>query len=330
MATTFTLSRKTYSAALDSTPLVIDEIDYLNYLEKSFADDDSNLALAAGGAVGLGGILGGSYMESNAKNKIINEEIEGLKKNLPGEAPKKSQDLINAEAKFKAEVTDKVREHVNAHKGDIRTNRAARAELKKLNAEKQKLINVVEETHSKAAEKELANIQKKLNKLLGRSERWYDWGNYNSKRDNLINELANRSQELEKARQGAINKINEAYKDRITGAQDKIKDVKVTLKPEQIAARDNYLKLKKQYMDQMREHASKSAGNPERIKLLESRDQGTIEELLKGHEDALKGKGKWLKRAGYGGLALGAGYWGAKKLGLLGGRKQPQQQYYYQ
>ena len=385
MATTFILSRKTYSAALDSTPLVVDEIDYLNYLEKSFADDDdkSGLALAAGGAVGLGGILGGSYMENNAGDKVINDEIKRLKDAGEdiGNAPKKTQghiDLENKtkEARKKVEKYNKTRaQHADLTKQidalgskkkelqDLRERAGKRAELKTSRS-----ILANNDTHRQNI-KELREAVTKRKEILeniknydnrGILKRLKFWGPNKEELENQLRKAeANVKQAANTARvtkQNLLNAQKQQVKDagtRARGAVDKrIADVRgqiqtletkrggiPVLKSGDVLSEEEKSDLKKlreerqKYKQAVSEYNSRvgnQAENARRIKLLESRDKGTVEELLKGHADELAGKGKWLKRAGYGGLALGAGYWGAKKLGLLGGRKQPQQQYYYQ
>ena len=391
MATTFTLSRKTYSAALDSTPLVVDEIDYLNYLEKSFADDDdkSGLALAAGGAVGLGGILGGSYMENNAGDKVINDEIKRLKDAGEdiGNAPTKSKKLIELEnktkeARKKVEKYNKTRaQHADLTKQidalgskkkelqDLQERAGKRAELKT-----RRSILANDDTHRQKI-KELREAVAKRKEILeniknydnrGVLKRLKFWGPNKEELENQLREaetgikqaatrarvqknaLLLETQNPENYRQikaagdRARNSVNRGITDvngQIQTLEAKKGGIQVP-KPGDVLSKeekDSLTKLReerqkyKQAVSEYNSRAGNQAENARRIKLLESRDKGTVEELLKGHADELAGKGKWLKRAGYGGLALGAGYWGAKKLGLLGGRKQqPQQQYYYQ
>ena len=400
MATTFTLSRKTYSTALDSAPLVVNEIDYLNYLEKSFADDDdkSGLALAAGGAVGLGGILGGSYMENNAGDKVINDEIKRLKDAGEdiGNAPKKHKELIELEDKTKGirkkvsgyqkvldqhgDLTKQIKalEDERAGLKDLQERAGKRAKLK---TERSILAN--DSTHRKYV-KELREAVAKRKEILeniknydnrGILKRLKFWGPNKEELENQLREAqadvknaATRArgqknallletqnpqnyQQIKGARDRARNAVNKRITDVNNQIQTldtkrgnmrfqdgtrqlKVGEGKTLLTDEERKQLKDLRAERQKYNQAVSEYNSRvgdQAENARRIKLLESRDKGTVEELLKGHADELAGKGKWLKRAGYGGLALGAGYWGAKKLGLLGGRKQqPQQQYYYQ
>ena len=121
MATTFTLNRRTYSTALDSTPLVIDEIDYLNYLEKSFAKEedydaeyekDRRRALAAAsGIVGAGGLGYAAHnigkritLSDRQYKKMLKSEDEKLRGKAEAFGKKYAEDRIADANRIKAEL----------------------------------------------------------------------------------------------------------------------------------------------------------------------------------------------------------------------------------
>ena len=99
MATTFTLNRRTYSTALDSTPLVVDEIDYLNYLEKSFAEEDYDAeyerdrrrAIAAAAGIAGAGSLGYAAHNLGKRVTLSNRQYRKMLKSTENELKGKSE-----------------------------------------------------------------------------------------------------------------------------------------------------------------------------------------------------------------------------------------------